>query len=266
MAYGKIARLPRELREQINRRLVNNEPGNQLVAWLNGLPEVQAVLAEHFGGREINEDNLSEWKQHGHQDWLRGEVARDWLNELTDQADSLDEQMDEGQISDRFGSLLAAELTRLGKILIDREAEPAKRWERLCEVQRVLSQLRRDDHRAILTGITRGKNLLAVKRELTAKLKSDLQEQCRQMSLPLRLMPTLDDRAEEFGGGVAGRKIAARVLELENGLKPGSLGESWEGLEEAMAAQMAEEERLEKLETRRARRREKREPAGVNRT
>jgi hypothetical protein len=66
---GKIARLPREVREQLNRRLFNGEPGNRLVEWLNGLPETQRVLADDFGGREINEQNLSEWKQGGFREW-----------------------------------------------------------------------------------------------------------------------------------------------------------------------------------------------------
>ena len=37
--------------------------GEKLVAWLNGLPEVQAIVAAEFGGKPIREQNLSEWKQ-----------------------------------------------------------------------------------------------------------------------------------------------------------------------------------------------------------
>ncbi len=62
---GKIARLPHELREELNRRLQDGEPGAELVGWLNELPEVQTVLAEHFAGRPITEQNLSEWKTGG---------------------------------------------------------------------------------------------------------------------------------------------------------------------------------------------------------
>ncbi len=42
---------------------------NRIVEWLNGLPDTQRVLATDFNGREINEQNLTEWKQGGHQDW-----------------------------------------------------------------------------------------------------------------------------------------------------------------------------------------------------
>lgn len=67
--HGKIARLPRPIREQLNRRLENGEPGVRLVEWLNGLPQVKKTLEKHFDGREINEVNLTEWKNGGHLDW-----------------------------------------------------------------------------------------------------------------------------------------------------------------------------------------------------
>lgn len=55
---GKIARLPRDIRNQLNRRMADGETGVRLVEWLNGLPAVRAVLEQEFGGREINEQNL----------------------------------------------------------------------------------------------------------------------------------------------------------------------------------------------------------------
>ncbi|HSY17536.1 MAG TPA: hypothetical protein VK815_04340 [Candidatus Acidoferrales bacterium] len=76
MATGKISRLPREIREQLNRRLDDGVPGNRLVAWLNELPAVRALLAAEFGGAAINEQNLSNWKQGGFRDWRMQEDAR----------------------------------------------------------------------------------------------------------------------------------------------------------------------------------------------
>ena len=67
---GKIARLPHHLRDQLNQRLHNGEPGVDLIKWLNNLPEVQAVLAEHFNGVPISPQNLSEWNHGGFLDWL----------------------------------------------------------------------------------------------------------------------------------------------------------------------------------------------------
>jgi hypothetical protein len=60
---GKIARLPAKVRKELNERLRDGEMGTELLAWLNGLPEVQAVLAAHFEGRASNEPNLADWAQ-----------------------------------------------------------------------------------------------------------------------------------------------------------------------------------------------------------
>ena len=65
---GKIARLPRALREQVNCRLLDGQPGTEIVAWLNELPEVKDTLARDFGGRPVSEQNLTDWKQGGYQD------------------------------------------------------------------------------------------------------------------------------------------------------------------------------------------------------
>jgi hypothetical protein len=42
---GKIARLPQALRDELNQGLQDGRKGVELVQWLNGLPEVQAILA-----------------------------------------------------------------------------------------------------------------------------------------------------------------------------------------------------------------------------
>ena len=66
---GKIGRLPKTIQDQVNHRLDNGEKGSLLVAWLNSLPEVQAVLAAEFTSKPIREQNLSEWRKHGHKNW-----------------------------------------------------------------------------------------------------------------------------------------------------------------------------------------------------
>lgn len=70
---GKIGRLPRDIREELNRRLDNGEEGKALMAWLNGLPEVRKVLEADFGGQKINKVNLCEWKKGGFLDWRGGQ-------------------------------------------------------------------------------------------------------------------------------------------------------------------------------------------------
>lgn len=67
---GKIARLPLAIREEVNRRLREGEPGPKILAWLHTLPEVLKVLDEHFREEPISPQNLSEWRQGGYAEWL----------------------------------------------------------------------------------------------------------------------------------------------------------------------------------------------------
>ena len=60
---GKIGRLPKPIRDALNRRLDNSEPAPPLLAWLDGLPEVQAVLNQQFDGKPINEEEHQIRKQ-----------------------------------------------------------------------------------------------------------------------------------------------------------------------------------------------------------
>ncbi|WP_043585299.1 hypothetical protein [Geminisphaera colitermitum] len=68
---GKIARLPRVIRDEINRRLLDGEPGSKILPWLNTQETVLRVLDEHFGEEPVTPQNLSEWRQGGYQDWIK---------------------------------------------------------------------------------------------------------------------------------------------------------------------------------------------------
>lgn len=67
---GKIARLPSDLRRQINVRLYNGESAPIILPWLNGLPEVKKILAEQFDGRPISPPNLSSWRRGAFRAWV----------------------------------------------------------------------------------------------------------------------------------------------------------------------------------------------------
>src|SRR5580698_4966605 len=102
---GKIARLPAELREELNRRIRNGEPGTGLIEWLNGLPEMQAVLAAEFSGQPINETNLTNWRQGGYADWLAQKEALEEVREALGDANELS-QAGGGPIADRLAVLV----------------------------------------------------------------------------------------------------------------------------------------------------------------
>ena len=105
--YGKIARLPRHIRDELNHRLDNNEPGVRLVAWLNGLPEVRKVLDTDFEGREISEQNLSEWKANGYLDWQSQQEALAATQELKANARELAADS-AGELTESLATVVAA--------------------------------------------------------------------------------------------------------------------------------------------------------------
>ena len=98
---GKIARLPYDIRNQLNRRLNDGEFGNDLVAWLNDLPEVQQTLAEHFDSRPVSTQNLSEWKAGGYRDWLLQQEALELAGAVVDDAHELTETVS-GTLTDKM--------------------------------------------------------------------------------------------------------------------------------------------------------------------
>jgi hypothetical protein len=67
---GKIARLPRAVREQLNIRLDDGQEAAEILPWLNDLPEVRQAMTQHFNGSTLSPQNLSAWRQGGFQEWL----------------------------------------------------------------------------------------------------------------------------------------------------------------------------------------------------
>jgi hypothetical protein len=65
---GKIARLPKSIREQVNQMI------------LDGLtyPEIIHRLSEH--GKDLTPGHLCEWKKRGYRDWL---LQQEWLDRMT---------------------------------------------------------------------------------------------------------------------------------------------------------------------------------------
>jgi len=107
MRTGKIARLPREIRDQLNQRLNDGQPGRRLVTWLNSLPEVQQVLAADFDGRPLNEQNLSDWKAGGYLDWQTRLETLAQSRELAADSHELATATD-GKLNDHLTTMLSA--------------------------------------------------------------------------------------------------------------------------------------------------------------
>ncbi len=81
---GKISRLPSQIREQVNRRLADGQPDTIILPWLNGLPEVQQILKDQFGGEPITEQNLSGYRKFAFRRWQLRQQALDFAAEAQD--------------------------------------------------------------------------------------------------------------------------------------------------------------------------------------
>jgi hypothetical protein len=103
---GKIARLPREIREELNRRLAEAESGSSLLRWLNELPVTRAILAREFGGKPVSKQNLCLWRASGFAQWT---ARRELLEPPRAQAADIPNPpaVPDGNWTDHLATLLA---------------------------------------------------------------------------------------------------------------------------------------------------------------
>jgi hypothetical protein len=113
---GKIARLPRPLRDELNQRLARNEDGATLLDWLNAAPGVKDLLARDFAGEPVGQQNLHEWRQGGFVEW---QSRQDLLAEAADLSDANGE----------WDALAANDFTeRLAAVVVVRYADALAGW------------------------------------------------------------------------------------------------------------------------------------------
>jgi hypothetical protein len=110
--YGKIARLPRKIRDELNRRLDDGEAGVDLVAWLNQLPAVKKVLQQRFDNRPINEVNLTEWKNGGYLNWQAQQETIALAREFSAESDELADLCGSG-LTERLKTVVAVRYAAL---------------------------------------------------------------------------------------------------------------------------------------------------------
>ncbi|MBW8865586.1 MAG: hypothetical protein JF609_11840 [Verrucomicrobia bacterium] len=144
---GKIARLPPDIREELNVRLANHESSTPLLKWLNALPEVRAVLAQEFGGKNIVRQNLHEWRHGGHAEWRRQREAREIVKDLHTDSHELT-KVAEGSVVNITAQWLAARYAVAMKQSQGQGGDPAAAWNRMREFCRDIVALQRGEHRA----------------------------------------------------------------------------------------------------------------------
>lgn len=108
---GKIARMPAEIRREVNQRLLDGHSGPKILAWLNALPVVKAVLQSDFDGEAVSPQNLSDWRSGGYQAFLHEREQVDQAKTLAqfsmDLATASGEEMAKGAAAIAAGKLLS---------------------------------------------------------------------------------------------------------------------------------------------------------------
>jgi len=150
---GKIARLPKTIRQELNRRLEDGWTGPKLLEWLNDLPEVQSVLEAHFNSQPISESNLSHWREGGYLDWLRHQQAQEQLNLMMERSNDLQEEEVDSLLCDRIARIATIELARQIQELEAIE-DTEKRWQKFQELSRELCRFQNGAHYARHAQIT----------------------------------------------------------------------------------------------------------------
>jgi len=151
---SKIARLPHDIREQLNRRLRDSEAGDSLLKWLNQLAEVKAILAAEFAGRAITKQNLSDWRSAGFRDWLVRQDALEIAGSLRDEQDLGDAAL-VGPFAEKLARWTTLQYASLARAL-PTETDPAVKWQLLHQLSTDIARLRRAELYSEYLGLQRG--------------------------------------------------------------------------------------------------------------
>ena len=137
---GKIARLPREIRQALNERLLDGEPQSAVLTWLNSLPEVRSRLATDFAGRPITKQNLSEWYAGGYTRWFAHRQLLDGAQQIVENANNVPPDL-----THDISLLLGARLALAAK-KAQTTADPATKAKLIFQLCRSVARLRRAEH------------------------------------------------------------------------------------------------------------------------
>ena len=118
---SKFTRLPEPLREELTQRLRNGEPGPNILHWLNQLPQVIAIVEEHYGGNLISPQNLSDWNQGGYREWLTSQEIRESSKDIAADATRLAAETGGSLLNPLTTAILARYAALLAKMPLDAE-------------------------------------------------------------------------------------------------------------------------------------------------
>jgi hypothetical protein len=134
---GKIARLPRKIRTELNERLDNGEEGDSILDWINDLPVVDDLLREQFGGAPITKQNLSEWRQGGFREWVFRQQFIEHACETFDAVAEMEAEFDAPLLAGHLATLVA---TRYAALLNHWDGHHSAEFEQAAKLLRALNR------------------------------------------------------------------------------------------------------------------------------
>jgi hypothetical protein len=209
---GKIARLPRHIRQTLNRRLDDGEQATDLVLWLNTLDEVKKILNCDFDGRPINEQNVSEWKKGGFLEGQREQETFERVRRLVDFSDDLDDAADEQSIPNRLAAVLAAELAAETLKILEEETDPNQRLRRISETMGHLRDIRSGNHASDRLRIEMERWEIERNQHERDNAIDEARDHAKAPIWAALERPTV---VAAFGGGEQGEKIADFLNEID---------------------------------------------------
>ncbi len=212
MRNGKIARLPRDVRDALNLRMEKSDDGEKILDWLNSLPEVQESLKANFNGVPVSKQNLCEWRQGGFREWQIRQGFIDEACELSAWSTDLSDVIDAPLLAGDLVSMLA---TRYAAVLSswDGEADP-----KTDEKLRTLRGLIRDVALVQRTMYLANKQKDEYNQHLEDEHQRSMKEIKEKMLAPFWAIHREQALAPLFGGGETGKKIAQYITAVESDL------------------------------------------------
>jgi hypothetical protein len=141
---GKIAHLPKPIREQLNRRLDNAERHDRVLTWLNSLPEVQAQVASEFDGVPVSKQNLYQYSQHGFRLWKNRQNALAFAAEDLAASEASD-TCSTSSLTDKLIQWVALRFAASAHTLTPADDEPESDLRHLRHIAADIIALRRGD-------------------------------------------------------------------------------------------------------------------------
>lgn len=201
---GRIARLPSDLRQQLNRRLEGGEPAEDVLAWLNAQPAGQPNPTAESADPAFAIKDLADWQETGHCDWRVHAEAREQASQLHAEVAEL-KQAGEAPLTDALAQFLAAQYVLATRAALRQAAGEPLPLPTLRVLCADVVSLRRGDHQS---------QRLRLERERLVLAQRDFE--LRQSS---KIHLALDALCQEIKGNPAAR---AAFENLQNLVEPES--------------------------------------------